>query len=54
VSEGAGKGDDPRPVNKKVWDENFEKIFKDHREPEDFNKDRPHIKEVIKYLKKKD
>jgi len=23
----AGKGDDYRPVNKKVWDENYEKTF---------------------------
>lgn len=24
---GAGKGDSPRPVNKKRYDENFERIF---------------------------
>jgi hypothetical protein len=52
VSEGAGKGDDPRPIVKKVWDANFEKIFKDSRKPEDFQKDRLHIKEIIKYPKK--
>ena len=43
---GAGKGDDPRPFNKKVWDENFDKAFPP-REPTDFQKDRPNIKEVI-------
>jgi len=47
MSEGAGKGDDPRPSNKKVWDDNFDKIF-GKREPEEFQKDRPQIKEVIK------
>lgn len=26
MSEGAGKGDTPRPVNKKVYDKNFESI----------------------------
>jgi hypothetical protein len=40
MSEDSGKGDDPRKVNKKVWDENFERIFKDKREPIDFQKDR--------------
>ena len=50
--EGAGKGDDSRPFNKKVWDENFDKIFKP-REPEDFQKDRPEIKEII-HTKPKD
>jgi hypothetical protein len=24
---GAGKGDDYRPVNKKVWDDNYERAF---------------------------
>ncbi len=24
---GAGKGDSPRPVNKKLYDENYERIF---------------------------
>lgn len=43
----AGKGDDPRKVNKKVWDENFKKIFNDHREPIDFQKDKT-IKDVDK------
>ena len=23
----AGKGDKPRPINKKIYDENFDKIF---------------------------
>jgi len=36
--EGAGKGDDPRPIKKSVWDKNFEKALNDHREPEDFQK----------------
>jgi len=26
-SSGAGKGDAPRPVNKKRWDDNYERIF---------------------------
>lgn len=25
MPEDAGKGDDPRKINKKIWDENFEK-----------------------------
>jgi len=40
MSEGAGKGDDPRPVNKRVWDESFDRIFNDHREPQDFQKEK--------------
>ena len=27
-SNGAGKGDAPRPVNKKLYDRNYERIFK--------------------------
>jgi hypothetical protein len=49
---GAGKGDDPRPVNKKVWDENFDRIFPP-REPEEFQKDRPGTKEVIRPKRQK-
>ena len=34
----AGKGDTYRPVNKKIWDKNYEEALNDHREPEDFQK----------------
>lgn len=34
----AGKGDTYRPVNKKKWDENFEKIF-GHKDALDFHKE---------------
>jgi hypothetical protein len=27
----AGKGDKPRPINKKIFDENFDKIFKEKK-----------------------
>lgn len=38
MSGDAGKGDTYRPVNKKIWDKNYEEALNDHREPEDFQK----------------
>jgi hypothetical protein len=35
----AGKGDDPRSVDKKKYDENFVKIFGE-KDPMDFHKDK--------------
>ena len=32
--EGAGKGDTPRPCDKKIWDKNFDQIIWDKTEEE--------------------
>ena len=38
--EGAGKGDDPRPIDKKKYDATLDRVFGE-KDPTDYQKDKP-------------